>query len=118
MNDITIDRSDEQKQIRLQELRAELDSLGYHVVRKDWVRKFGVQRTISNEDWYRVPDEMRQRMERHTQRSMGADLGVHILESGAMHSGIEIVKDIGRMYRSTTSILLRDPQYDKPAWLT
>lgn len=47
MND-TIDRSIEQKKIRVEQLRKELDALGYHVVSKEWLT--GLVIALSNFD--------------------------------------------------------------------
>lgn len=45
MNDPIIDRSDEQKKMRVEKLREELDALGYYVIKKapdfdkpEWVK--------------------------------------------------------------------------------
>lgn len=114
MNDITIDKSFEQKQIRLQQLREELDRMGYHVVKKDWVRKFGELTEVSDRDrhqgyWEQIRPRIIERM--------GAGLGVGILRSGAVKVSEENSVNLGYTLRAEVSIILRDPQFDKPEWL-
>lgn len=43
MNDVITDRSDNQKQIRLQEMSKELDTMGYQIVSKEWLREFAMR---------------------------------------------------------------------------
>lgn len=102
---------------RVMELRAELDALGYHVIKKDWVRKIGNQQIVSDRAWHEADDNMRHRIEQHTRESLGRAMGQYLIESGAVRFGMTTEVNIGRVYRVETSIILRDPQFDKPEWL-
>lgn len=114
MSNVITERSFEQKQIRLQELRAELDALGYHVVRKDWVRKFGVVKAVVDQErfsphWNNIKS--------HIQRHMGHELGNGIFDSGAVKVSEETSGfNGGFCLRAEVSIILRDPQFDMPTW--
>jgi hypothetical protein len=122
VNDELIVRSEtaamreQSKKDRIKELRAELDALGYHVIKKDWVRKFGVQQMVNLREMHLAMDGGKVLLER-IYRDMGMNLGVGILESGAMQRTVEDDIELGRVYRATVDVILRDPQFDKPEWL-
>lgn len=110
--DPIIGRDEYQTHLRVQALREELDKLGFHVVPKDHVRKFGALCDVADHDRFgKHWDMVRPRiMER-----VAIDIGQTIFRSGAVKLSEENWVT-GYQLRGEVSIILRDPAFDKPVW--
>lgn len=106
--------TDEQKRARVAELRAELDGLGYHVVKKDWIRKFGSLTAVVEQDRFHPRWETAIRP--HVIRRLCQEIGIALVQSGAIKVEEETNAVTGYSMRAQVSIVLRDPQFDKPVW--
>jgi hypothetical protein len=110
--DPVIGRDKYQEHLRVQALREELDKLGYHVVPKDHVRKFGAMCDVSDQErfgghWPKIRPRLTERL--------GMDIGQGIFRSGAMLVSEENGFG-GYQMRAEVSILLHNPTFDKPVW--
>lgn len=114
MNEPAIIPSEEQKRARVAELRAELDGLGYHVVGKDWIRRFGSLTAVIDQDRF---SPRWNEIKAHIIRRLCTEIGVALLHSGAVKVTEENNAVTGYSMRAEVSIVLRDPQFDRPSWL-
>lgn len=111
--DPVVDRTPEQTRARVKQLREELDKLGYHVVKKDWIRKFGSFKAIPDRERFAPHwDKVRP----HHIRQLCTELGIGLFHSGAVKVDDETNAITGYSMRAEVSIVLRDPQFDRPSW--
>lgn len=97
---------------RVDELRAELASLGYVAVPRDHIRRFGSQASVSaraalqNAGEAGWMDSIR--------RNVGTSMGMALVNSGAVRIE-EVTTDFdARSFRAGVSVLLDDPTFDHP----
>jgi hypothetical protein len=102
----------EMREKRIKELRAELRQYDYVAMPRDHVRVFGAQHEVSAAAAHMYGKD--DRYMESVRRDLGANLGIAILQSGAIRlrdftSGID-----NRTFQLTTQIILDDPNFDAP----